>query len=152
MSKTLSVVAIEQGCVIDHIPVGQAVHIVNALQLDEISTPVTLGLNLSSQRGGQKDLIKLHHKRLTEEDIDRIAIFAPGATVNHIEGFAVTEKYVIDPPQEVVGVFVCPNSQCITHQELVTSRFAVSVEAKHTQFTCHYCEGRFAQPLLRSVC
>ena len=84
MSKTLSVVAIEQGCVIDHIPVGQAVHIVNALQLDEISTPVTLGLNLSNQRGGQKDLIKLPHKRLTEEDIDRFSCFAPGATGKHI--------------------------------------------------------------------
>ena len=151
MSKTLSVVAIEEGCVIDHIPVGQAVHIVNVLQLDYMSTPVTLGLNLSSQRGGQKDLIKLHHKRLTEEDIDRIAIFAPSATVNHIEGFAVTEKYVIEPPQEVIGVFVCPNSQCISHQEPVTSRFVVSVEGKHTPFTCHYCEGRFAQPLMRSV-
>ena len=67
MGKTLSVAAIEQGCVIDHIPVGQAVHIVNALQLDQVVTPVTLGLNLSSQRGGQKDLIKLHHKRLSEE-------------------------------------------------------------------------------------
>ena len=152
MSKTLSVVAIEQGCVIDHIPVGQAVHIVNALQLDHIEIPVTLGLNLSSQRGGQKDLIKLHHKCLSEEEIDRIAIFAPGATVNHIEGFAVTEKYIIDPPQQVVGVFLCPNSQCITHQEPVTSRFVVSVEGQHTQFTCHYCEGRFVQALMHSAC
>ena len=152
MGKTLSVAAIEQGCVIDHIPVGQAVHIVNALQLDQVVTPVTLGLNLYSQRGGQKDLIKLHHKRLSEEEIDRIAIFAPGATVNHIEGFAAIEKYVIAPPQQVVRVFSCPNAQCITHQESVTSRFVVSVEGKQTVLTCHYCENRFAQHLMRLVC
>ena len=137
---------------IDHIPVGQAVHIVNALQLDQIATPVTLGLNLSSQRGRQKDIIKLNHKRLSEKEIDRIAIFAPGATVNHIEGFDVAEKYVIAPPQQVKGVFACPNDQCITHQEAGMFQFGVSVEGKHTLFTCHYCEGRFAQPLMRSPC
>lgn len=35
-----------------------------------------------------------------------VAIFAPGATVNHIEGFEVTEKYVIEPPQEVKGALL----------------------------------------------
>ena len=68
MSKTLSVAAIKEGTVIDHIPAGSAFII---LQLLKLSTPkhrISLGLNFSSSSMGHKDLIKIENRALTEKE------------------------------------------------------------------------------------
>ena len=47
MSKTLSVTAIENGVVIDHIPAGQAIRIISLLGLAAHKNQVTIGLKFT---------------------------------------------------------------------------------------------------------
>ena len=59
MSETLSVSAIKNGTVIDHISPGQALRIIQLLSLPSSKYTVTIGLNLHSKLIGIKDLIKI---------------------------------------------------------------------------------------------
>ena len=58
MKKERLVAAIENGTVIDHIPSEKTFQVVNLLQLQKLSTPVTIGYNFSSTIFLPKKLIK----------------------------------------------------------------------------------------------
>src|SRR5438132_618063 len=91
-AKTLSVSAIKKGTVIDHIPPGQAIRIIQLLCLTEQDYSVMVGMNLRSAQRRRKDLIKIEQHLLDDGDIDRITAFAPGATINLIADFKVVKK------------------------------------------------------------
>ncbi len=57
--KQLSVSAIENGTVIDHIPASNLFKVINILGLDKINNQITFGTNLESKKLGQKAIIKL---------------------------------------------------------------------------------------------
>lgn len=48
--KERLVAAIENGTVIDHIPVDKTFDVVNLLKLQSLSTPVTIGYNFTSKK------------------------------------------------------------------------------------------------------
>ena len=48
--KERLVAAIENGTVIDHIPAEKTFQVVNLLELQNLSTPVTIGYNFSSSK------------------------------------------------------------------------------------------------------
>lgn len=148
MSQTVSVTAIETGCVIDHIPPGAAIKMISLLKLTEAGKPVTVGFNLISKRLGHKDIIKLEDRVLTEVERLQIGIFGPGATVNEIKGHKVIQKHLLILPKQVEQGFVCANSHCITNKEIVRTKFRVSTENRQVYLRCHYCEQTFAQHLL----
>ncbi len=148
MNQTLSVTAIETGCVIDHIPPGSAIKMIALLKLTHGTAPVTVGFNLASKRLGHKDIIKLERRMLTEVERLQIGIFAPGATVNEISGHKVIQKHQLVLPKQVEQGFVCANSHCITNQERVKTKFRVLTENRRIYLQCHYCEQTFAQHLL----
>lgn len=143
MNKTLSVSAIQNGTVIDHIAPGQALRIIHMLHLLEKNLRITVGLNLNSKRLKLKDLIKIENYILTNKDANEVTIFAPAATINIIKNFEVVEKFVISLPESVCNVFVCPNPSCITHVEQVESFFQISEHSKQVQLRCKYCEKIF---------
>ena len=66
---------IEKGIVIDHIPVGRALLVAQAIGLDRVEQngPVTLGLNFESRKMGKKDLIKVEHLELARQELEKIA-------------------------------------------------------------------------------
>lgn len=148
MSKTLSVSAIENGCVIDHIPAGHAGHIINFLKLTEQDGQMTIGLNLTSKRGGVKDILKLEGRHFTEVELEKIAIFATGATVNEIENFEVIKKFKLTMPEQIIGVMSCPNGTCISNKEPVKSHFTSTTDYHHGKLKCHYCEASYATKTL----
>ncbi|HET8903612.1 MAG TPA: aspartate carbamoyltransferase regulatory subunit [Saccharospirillum sp.] len=139
--------AIQSGTVIDHIPAGKGLTILGRLQLKNAEVRLTVGLNLPSHGGGLKDLIKIDEWRFTESDAAEMALFAPRATVNIIEDYRVVRKFPIGLPERFVGVFVCPNTNCITHNEPVDTRFSVLASADTVKLKCHYCERAFADNL-----
>lgn len=51
----LLVAALENGTVIDHIPSDKVFDVVNLLNLTGITSPITIGANLSSHKMGSKD-------------------------------------------------------------------------------------------------
>ncbi len=52
-------------------------------------------------------------------------MYAPEATVNRIEDYQVVEKLELTLPQYIDNVLICPNSNCISHNEPVSSSFRV---------------------------
>ncbi|MEM9243361.1 MAG: aspartate carbamoyltransferase regulatory subunit [Pseudomonadota bacterium] len=143
--KTLSVNAIEQGTVIDHIPAGKAIRIVDLLQLTDHNKRVTIGLNLKSKRDQFKDLIKIENYSLNEQQLSYIGLFAPRATINRIQDFAVTDKIKAVSPSEISGLMVCPNLNCITNKEQITTKFIVKKRGgQNDKLHCAYCERIFS--------
>ena len=138
MNKTLSVSAIEQGCVIDHIEQGQAILMMNLLALNHAAHKMTIGLNLPTTQGF-KDLIKIEDKLLTDQELSYIAVLSPGATMNVIENFKVTSKTQLEPVAMIKGGFKCQNRRCITHVEPIMADFEVSKHHKDYVLACYYC-------------
>lgn len=147
MESKMQVEAIRRGSVIDHIPAGQGLKIVNRLQLLDNKVRLTVGFNLYSSFEGTKDLIKVDDWLMTESDANELALLAPRATVNIIENYKVVTKFKMSTPSELLGVFNCPNSNCISNSEPIKSRFYVREANDLIQLKCHYCEKIFAKEL-----
>ncbi|TGG95519.1 aspartate carbamoyltransferase regulatory subunit [Natronospirillum operosum] len=143
----LQVEAIRRGTVIDHVPAGNGIKIVHRVQKLSPTARLTVGLNLPSGAMGSKDLIKVDDWLFTEQQAYELALFAPEATINVIDDYKVVNKFKMSLPDTVVGVFDCPNSNCISHNEPVQSHFHVLQEGGHVALRCHYCERKFRDTL-----
>ena len=93
-NKKLSVEAIENGTVIDHIPAGLGLTILRQFKLLHYGNAVTVGFNLPSQSQGCKDIIKIKDVMFNEHDANQLALFSPNAVVNQIENFRVVKNAV----------------------------------------------------------
>ncbi|HJU50611.1 MAG TPA: aspartate carbamoyltransferase regulatory subunit [Pseudogulbenkiania sp.] len=151
MQYTRNVEALKEGTVIDHIPAGQGLKILRLFQLVETGERVTVGLNLQSRHMGSKDVVKVENIALTEEQANELALFAPKATVNVISNFEVVKKHKLELPEEIEGVFACPNSNCISHKEPVKSFFYVRTVKNDTKMKCKYCEKVFTKDIVAEV-
>lgn len=149
MNKTLSVSAIRNGTVIDHIKPGQTWRIIHLLGLLEKNHKVTIGLNLPSSLMKLKDLIKIEDHVLTTKEANEINVFAPEATINIIKNFEVTQKIITSLPTSISGIFICPNPACITHAETIESFFTIEEKGKNVQLICKYCDKEFDRNELR---
>ncbi|HUS86884.1 MAG TPA: aspartate carbamoyltransferase regulatory subunit [Bacteroidales bacterium] len=137
--KQLSVSAIENGTVIDHIPAKSLFKVIQILGLDKIDNQITFGTNLESKKLGRKAIIKLAGIFFEDDDINRIALVAPQAKLNIIKGYEVVEKSVVEVPDEIIGIAKCVNPKCITNFESVITKFKV-VSDSDVSLKCHYCE------------
>lgn len=143
--KQYSVEAIENGTVIDHIPAGQGLAILRQFKLLHYGNAVTVGFNLPSRTQGSKDIIKISGVHLDDQAANRLALFAPNATVNVIENFAVVRKMPLTLPDTISEVLRCPNHNCASHDEPVKSRFYVRKQGGQTKLKCHYCEKTYSR-------
>ena len=137
--KTLSVSAINEGTVIDHIPADSLFDVLSILKLDELESQITFGTNLKSEKYGKKAIIKLEGKFFQDDEINRIALVAPEAKLNIIRDYKVDEKKVVGLPDEIIGIAKCMNPKCVTNNETVTTKFNV-IDKKDVVLKCHYCE------------
>ncbi len=144
-NKKLSVEAIENGTVIDHIPAGLGLTILRQFKLLHYGSAVTVGFNLPSKTQGSKDIIKIKGVSFSEHDANRLALFAPQAVVNRIEQFKVVKKMHLSLPDTISEVFRCPNPNCASHSEPVKTRFYVRSHQQQTRLKCHYCEKTFTR-------
>ncbi|MBX7066377.1 MAG: aspartate carbamoyltransferase regulatory subunit [Parachlamydiales bacterium] len=142
--KTLSVSAIKDGTVIDHILAGQALKIMNVLKLYAENRQVTIGINLKSGTG-LKDIIKIENVFLTETQAAQIAIFSPNATVNVIQNFEVAKKFKVKVPEKVDSLLSCPNTRCIGNAEKIATLFLVEENDTQVTLRCKYCEKLFTR-------
>jgi aspartate carbamoyltransferase regulatory subunit len=135
----LLVRAIENGTVIDHIPAQSLFKVISILQLEKISSQITFGTNLDSEKLGKKAIIKLENKFFLDDEINKIALVAPSAKLNIIRNYAVIEKKSVEVPDVIVGIAKCMNPKCITNEESVLTKFTV-ISKKDVALKCHYCE------------
>ncbi len=139
--QQLSVSAIENGSVIDHIPCGEALSLIQILKLSD--KQLNIGTHLPSKRMGYKDLLKVHHLAFSEKDVAHIVLFAPQATINVIKDYEVVKKLNAHLPKQIQDVLVCPNSKCITRFENVTTLFHVKPHKDRVYLGCRHCQKDF---------
>lgn len=140
MEKHLKVSAIEDGTVLDHIPANQLFKVIEILKLDRIDKTITFGTNLNSDTLGSKAIIKIRDTFFKDEEINKIALFAPQAKLNIIHNFKVVEKRVLEVPKEIKGIVKCMNPMCITNHQEVPTLFTTLATKPRIELLCHYCE------------
>ena len=131
----LQVEAIKRGTVIDHIPAQVGFKLLTLFKLTETDQRITMG---------RKDLIKIENTFLTDEQVNQLSLYAPQATVNRIDEYEVVGKSRPNLPDRINNVLVCPNSNCISHAEPVSSSFAVKKRENDIALKCKYCEKEFS--------
>ncbi|MBU0628497.1 MAG: aspartate carbamoyltransferase regulatory subunit [Nanoarchaeota archaeon] len=139
IKKELKVPAIKEGTVIDHIPSRVTFKVMRILDLKEFEHPISVALNLKSKSMGHKGIIKVGSRFLTEDEVNKIAILAPNATVNIIKGYGVKEKINVQLPDKVINIIKCSNPNCITNQEKVKTHFSIINKAP-LKVICRHCE------------
>lgn len=137
--KILQVSAIENGTVIDHIPQGKVFTVIKILGLDKSESSITFGTNLDSKKFGKKGIIKVSGRFFKDEEINKIALVAPTASLIEIRDFQVTGKRNVEIPDIVEGYVKCFNPKCVTNNQNVPRKFYV-VDKEDLKLKCHYCE------------
>lgn len=137
--KELVVSAIKDGTVIDHIPAKSLFKVIAILDLNKMETPITIGSNLESKKYGKKGIIKISDKFPNDNDLNKIALFAPEAKINIIRNYNVVEKKIVQVPDYIEGIVKCMNPKCITNFEQVRTKFEV-IDKKNVALKCRYCE------------
>jgi len=137
--KRLSVSAIKEGTVIDHVPAPALFKVVSILNLEKLDTMITIGNSLESDKLGKKGIIKLSKVFFADDEINKISLVAPCAKLNIIRDYEVVEKRVVEIPDEIIGIVKCVNPKCISNNEDITTRFEV-VSKSEVKLKCHYCE------------
>ena len=138
--KELVVSALENGTVLDHIPAENVYKALDILNLKGIENQITIGINLNSRQHGRKGIIKIADKFFADEELNKLALLAPEATVNVIRDFKVVEKKKVVMPEEVIGIARCMNPKCVTNHQPVKTRFTVKADGNDISLLCHYCE------------
>ena len=142
----LKVSAIRNGTVIDHIPAKVVYQVFGILNLDRTDNQVYFGTNLDSKKYGKKGIIKISGKYFEEEEISKVALVAPMATLIEIKDYEVIKKENVHLPDRVSHIVKCINPKCVTNNQNVTTHFKVTTDHKaEMKLFCEYCEKTMAQ-------
>jgi aspartate carbamoyltransferase regulatory subunit len=138
--KELRVSKIKDGTVIDHVSGGYALDVVKILGITGHEKRVmTIAVNVPSKRFKVKDIVKIEGRALNSQEVNRIALVAPHATINIIHDYTVVEKLEVELPKVIEGIVKCVNPVCISNSdEPVTAKFYVESE-EPLLLKCHYC-------------
>ena len=136
----LRVRKIQEGTVIDHITAGRALAVLRFLGITGREGAVlSVLLNVHSRCLKQKDIIKIEGRELNPEEVDKIALIAPSATINIIRNFKVAEKKKVKLPRVIRGLIKCANPTCVSNgSEPIQPTFFVEKE-EPLRLRCYYC-------------
>ncbi len=139
--RELRVKPIKNGTVIDHIAGGQALNVLKILGISKTTeATVSVVMNVESSKFSKKDIVKVEDRELLDEEVNRIALIAPDASINIIRDYIVIEKKSVDLPDEILGVVRCQNPNCISNTlEPIKSRMLVKAK-NPVLLRCLYCE------------
>jgi len=137
---TLRVSKIKDGTVIDHITAGNALQVLKILGItDPVKSVVTVGMNVPSKNFGLKDMVKIEGRELKSQEVDKIALLAPHASINIIRNYKVVDKQLVKLPKIIRETLKCANPACISNSnEPVKPTFYVDNE-EPLRLRCHYC-------------
>ncbi len=137
--KELKISAIREGTVIDHIPAKNTFKVVEILDLAKHDNVISIATNLRSEKKELKGIVKVGGKELTQQEVNKVALIAPDATVSIIKEYDVQSKFKLKTPEEVSGIIKCSNPKCITNVDEVKTRFSI-LNSKPLEARCRYCE------------
>jgi aspartate carbamoyltransferase regulatory subunit len=139
--ETMRVQKISDGTVIDHIAAGKSLSVLRLLgNPQNRAVTVALVMNVSSRKMGRKDIVKVEGVELTDEQVQRLALIAPRASVVIIRSTRVAEKKKAVPPKVVRGILSCTSTTCISVKEKdsVQSIFSLS-SSSPLSYKCKFC-------------
>ena len=89
-----------------------------------------------------KGIIKINNRFFAPEDINKIALVAPTATLIEIKDFEVIKKHTVEVPDYVDNIVKCFNPNCVTNKErdIPTKFNVIKDENGVIKLRCHYCE------------
>src|SRR5438552_8815886 len=128
------------GTVIDHISAGHAIDDVKILRIGRGEGDiVSVAMNVPSKTASKKDIVKVENRELKPGEVDKIALIAPGATINIIRDYEVAEKARVKLPDVIKGIIRCANPSCVSNAgEPVEPRFTVE-RTDPLKMRCYYC-------------
>ncbi len=137
----IRIVKIKNGTVIDHIAAGHALDVLQILGITgKEGNVVSLGMNIRSSRISTKDIVKLEDRYLKENEVAKIALVAPDATINTIRDSKIEKKTRVELPTTIRNVIVCPNQRCVTNKEREPIQPKYEVITKTPmKVKCEYC-------------
>ncbi len=136
-TKEIRLTPIANGTVLDHLPVGTALKIIEILKI-EPKNAASVAINTESKRLGKKDLLMMENRFLSSQEIEKIGLIAKDATLNVIQNNHVSSKQIISIPKKVIEVLRCLNPNCITNKEEISTKFFISENPLKAK--CNYCE------------
>lgn len=131
---------IKNGIVIDHITAGKGEELYTLLGLDRLMLPVAIMKNMSSNKMGKKDIIKVDGEIALNTDI--IGYVDPSATVNIIKEGKIASKGGVSLPRELTNVIFCKNPRCITSCEQELDHIFKLTDESEREYRCLYCETK----------
>lgn len=140
-SKTLRVAKIRNGTVVDHITPGYALDVLRILGITGRGNDIVSALmNVASKKYRRKDMVKIENRELKPEEVNKIALVAPHATINIIRKHEVVSKRRVKLPSVIRGTVRCANPSCITNTgEPIEPVFYVGRKTP-LRLRCHYCD------------
>jgi len=140
LKNTLRVSKIKNGTVIDHINAGYALEVLKILGIkSKVKSIVSVTLNVSSKTMGLKDMVKIEGRELKTEEVNKIALLAPQATINIIRKYKVVDKQLVRLPKIIKEIIKCINPACISNSnEPIKATFYVDFQ-NALLLKCHYC-------------
>jgi len=136
----MNIDSIQNGIVIDHISAGNGMKLYELLELNKLNCSVALLRNVSSNKLGRKDIIKIDQEY--DINLDLVGFVDPQATVVVIKNGEIVEKKKLDLPATLINVLRCKNPRCITttEQEIV-HEFRLT-DSENRIYRCAYCETK----------
>jgi aspartate carbamoyltransferase regulatory subunit len=136
---------IENGIVIDHIPVGEVWKVAELLGVsNKRDGRVSIGDRYESKKIGKKGILKVEGINLYRKQLNLIALIAENATVSEIKDGKVNKKYDIKIPEVLEGIIKCPNLGCISNDEYQKIDSLIKYNPEKG-FLCHYCGREFGK-------
>jgi len=139
--QTMLVQKISDGTVIDHVAAGKSLSVLRLLgNPQNRGVTVALVMNVTSSKMGRKDILKVEGVELSDEQVQKLALIAPRATVVIIRSYKVTEKKKAVPPRVVTAILGCTSTTCVSVREkdAVQSIFSL-VSSAPLSYRCKFC-------------
>ncbi len=138
--EELRIKKIREGTVIDHISAGNSLTVLNILGItSQTRHIVSIAINVPSSKIGSKDIVKIEGRELNSDEVNKIALIAPHATINIIRNFTVIEKQKAKLPKVIHGMLKCTNPTCVSNShEPIQPTFIIETE-NPLVLRCHYC-------------
>ena len=139
----MTIDAIRNGIVIDHIAAGKSMEIYKLLNLDALKCSVAIIKNVPSKKMGRKDIIKIDEA--LDVDLEALGYIDNGITINTIENGVKTNKRHCELPEKITNIVKCKNPRCITSVEQEIDHVFKLTDRENKVYRCIYCEMKAKQ-------
>ncbi|KAE8130074.1 MULTISPECIES: aspartate carbamoyltransferase regulatory subunit [Bifidobacterium] len=136
----MEVTSIQNGIIIDHVPAGQALKVLEYLKINPAKTRLALIMNTTSNRFGSKDIIKIETER--DINLEVLGFVARQATVDIVRGGTIVDKVRPTLPEHIVNVLTCTNPRCVTSSEVGLDQMFHLAQRERGEYRCDYCDEK----------